>query len=97
MTTTVLIILLQEPSYFLFRIAPVFLNQMSVRGEIKKEAEMNLFGIANLPPFSVVEKPEPQRELVSCLVGAGGSGISGRRWQARQTVDHPIYLSALPT
>lgn len=81
MTTTVLIILLQEPSYFLLRIALVFLNQMSVRGEIKKEAEMNLSGMANLTSFSVVETPEPQRELVSCLVGAGQSGVSGRRWQ----------------
>lgn len=79
MTTTVLIILLQVPSYFLSRIAPVFLNQMSVIGEMKTEAEMSLFGMANLTPFSVAETPEPQRELVSCLVGAGGSGFSGGR------------------
>lgn len=77
MTTTVLIILPQVPSSFLSRIAPVFLNQMSVIGEMKTEAEMSLFGMANLTPFSVAETPEPQRERVSCLVGAGGSGVSG--------------------
>ena len=76
MTTTV-IILLQVPSYFLSRIALVFLNQMSVIGEMKTEAEMSLFVMANLTLFSVAETPEPQRERVSCLVGAGGSGVSG--------------------
>ena len=52
---------------------------MSIRGEMKTEEEMNLFGMANLTPFSVVETPEPQRELVSCPVGTGRSGVSGGR------------------
>ena len=52
---------------------------MSISREMKAEAEMNLFGMANLTSFSVVETPEPQRELVSCPLGTGRSGISGGR------------------